>query len=130
MTKASPAISAAALERMPKVTRTASQTTPRKVANSLGTIVVCCHGQQPTADAGDQGAQGGDDHLHLHDAHAGGPGARLAPADRVHGEAGGRPAEVHDEQRHDEEGHQAHVGEGAVGGGEARAVERQARARC
>jgi hypothetical protein len=37
----SPAISAATVERTPIVTRTASHTTPAKVANSLGWNVVC-----------------------------------------------------------------------------------------
>ncbi len=41
MTKVSPATRAAAFERTPMVTRTASQTMPAKVANSLGWKEVC-----------------------------------------------------------------------------------------
>ena len=70
MTKESPATRAAALERTPMVTSTASQTTPAKVANSLGWNVVCANGQEPSADAGDERGQAADDDLHLHHADA------------------------------------------------------------
>ena len=100
-TKASPAISAAAFERTPMVTRTASQTTPAKVANSLGWNVVCARASSPPPIPAMRAAERPRDHLHLHDADARRPGAGLAPASRVERQPGGRASEVHDEERED-----------------------------
>ena len=47
ITKDSAPRSAAAVERMPKVTTTASHTIPMNVAKSAGTMVVCCTANSP-----------------------------------------------------------------------------------
>ena len=118
MVKVSPATSAATFERTPMVTRTASQTTPKKVSKLAGwaevwavtrkpppmpatraprpaTMIFICTTLMPSVRA---------------------PGC--APADGVEGQPRGRAPEIQDEQGHDGEGHQAHVGEGGVGRGE------------
>ena len=118
-----PATRAAAFERTPDVTSTASQTTPTKVANSLGWTVVWAGDQEAAADAGDEGGQRPANDLHLHHADARRPGSGLAPARGVERQPGRRSSEVDDEERNDHEDGQTDVGEGEVRAGEAGPVE-------
>ena len=124
MTKVSPAINAAAFERTPMVTSTASQTTPANVANSLGWNVVCASASNPPPMPAMPAANRPRNHLHLHDADARRP---RAPASLQRAALSASPVvdrrKLTMKKRDDDEGHQTEVREGEVGRGEAGAVE-------
>ena len=59
-----PASTAAAIERSPTVTNTASQISPAKVAYDDGSGRPGVQRQQPAAEAGDEGGDGRHQQLH------------------------------------------------------------------
>ena len=116
--KRSRASSAAMLERTPKVTSTASQTRPSEGGVVERDRLLERERVEPATDAGHEGGEARHQHLHLDHAQAHRARRVLAPADRVEREAGGRPPQVHDQDREDREHREPEVDEALVGVGE------------